>query len=77
MGAEAEKRETGPAEDFAAESSPADAVKEEGGAFKAYLVRAHQAPSICSIFPSYLALTLQRGSFHTEERLRGFSKPLL
>ncbi|KAF4841220.1 Leptomycin B resistance protein pmd1 [Colletotrichum siamense] len=37
MGAEAEKRETVPAEDFAAESSPADAVKEEGGAFKAYL----------------------------------------
>ncbi|KAE9581925.1 Leptomycin B resistance protein pmd1 [Colletotrichum fructicola] len=37
MGAEAEKRETVPAEDFAAESSPANAVKEEGGAFKAYL----------------------------------------
>ncbi|KAJ0379395.1 hypothetical protein COL26b_002237 [Colletotrichum chrysophilum] len=37
MGAEAEKRETVPAEDFAADSSPADAVKGEGGAFKAYL----------------------------------------
>ncbi|KAF9874829.1 ABC transporter [Colletotrichum karsti] len=38
MGADTEKKQQIPAEDFAAtESSPAEAVKEEGGAFKAYL----------------------------------------
>lgn len=39
MGAESEKKEQAPADETAATAtSPSDATKEEGGAFKAYLV---------------------------------------
>lgn len=43
MGFDPEKKEQAPAGDtVATANSPAEAVKDEGGAFKAYLVRARQ-----------------------------------